>query len=150
MILDSLQNAQFYKGLHPNLDIALDYVVNTDFSSLEMGVYKIKGDAVFAILQSYETKPIEEAKLEAHKKYVDIQLMIQGDEVMGVTPLTKAHKVIEDYPEKDLTFYEGEGQDILVEEGSFTIFFQTDAHAPGILVNSSKTITKVVVKVEMS
>lgn len=149
MILDTLQNADLYKSLDVNLRIGIEYLQNTDFSSLEMGKYEIKGDEVFAILQSYDTKEEADCRLEAHKKYVDIQYMVSGNEIMGVVPFDN-QEITEALPDNDVTFYKGKGAPILVKEGSFTIFFQTDVHAPGIKVGTSEKITKVVVKVALS
>lgn len=149
MILDTLQNANLYEGLDSNLRLGLEYLKNTDFSSLEMGKYEIKGDEVFAILQTYDTKEEKDCRLEAHKKYVDIQYMVSGDELMGVVPFDE-QEVSEALPDNDVTFYKGTGAPILVKEGNFTIFFQTDVHAPGIRVKTSEKIIKVVVKVQLS
>lgn len=148
MILDRLNNANWYKCLDENLALGIEYLQNTDFSSLEMGKHEIKGDEVFAILQSYDTKEEVDCRLEAHKKYVDIQYMVSGDEIMGVVPFDN-QEITEAFPDNDVTFYKGIGVPILVKEGSFTIFFQTDVHAPGIKVGSSEKITKVVVKVAL-
>lgn len=148
MILDTLQNSNLYKTLNENLTLGLEYLQNTDFSKLEMGKYEIKGEEVFAILQTYDTKEESECKLEAHKKYVDIQYMVSGNEIMGVVPFSD-QKITKDLPDNDVTFFEGKGKHILVEEGSFAVFFQTDVHAPGIRTNVSQKIIKVVVKVAL-
>jgi len=149
MILDKLQNAFYYKGLNENLKLGLEYLQNTDFTKLEMGKHEIKNDEVFAILQSYDTKEEIDCKLEAHKKYIDIQYMVSGDEIMGVVPFDN-QEVLEDLPDNDVTFFKGLGEPILVKEGSFVIFYQTDVHAPGIKVSESKKIVKVVVKVQLA
>lgn len=149
MILDTLQNANLYKNLDKNLSLGLEYLKNTDFSSLEMGKYEIKGDEVFAILQTYDTKEEADCRLEAHKKYVDIQYMVSGDELMGVVPFAN-QEISEALPDNDVTFYKGAGESILVKEGSFTVFFQTDVHAPGIKAGLSEKIIKVVVKVQLT
>lgn len=148
MILDTLQNADLYIDLDSNLRLGLEYLQNTDFTSMKMGKYEISGDEVFAILQSYNTKEESDCRLEAHKKYVDIQYMVSGDEIMGVVPFNN-QEITEALPDNDVTFYKGTGAPVLVNEGSFTIFFQTDVHAPGIKVKASKEIVKVVVKVEL-
>ena len=148
MILDRLENINYYKNLDENLTLGLEYLRDTDFSKLEMGKYEIKGDEVFAILQSYDTKEEVDCKLEAHKKYVDIQYMVSGNEIMGVVPFAN-QKITKDLPDNDVTFFEGVGEHILVKEGSFTVFFQRDVHAPGIKVKTSEKIIKVVVKVAL-
>ena len=149
MILDTVQNAGLYKNIHKNLAVGLQYIQDTDFSSLEMGKYEIEGDKIFAILQSYDTKEEADCRLEAHKKYIDIQFMISGDEVMGVVPFNN-QEISEALPDNDVTFFKGTGDHVLVKEGSFTVFYPSDVHAPGIKAGiSNNKIVKVVVKVEL-
>lgn len=148
MILDHISNYQLYTSIAPNLTQGLQYVANTNFAELTPGKYPIKGEDIFAIVDEYFTKPEEKSDLEAHRKYVDIQFMIKGEEYIQVAPL-KDQKISKDIPEKDLTFYEGEGQKIKLSEGHFAIFFQTDAHGPGIQIHQSQQVTKVVLKVAM-
>jgi len=148
MILDHIKNHQLYTSIHPNLTTGLAYVANTNFSEITPGKYIIKDEEIFAIVDEYATKPQEQSNLEAHRKYVDIQYMIQGEEYIQIAPLNN-QTIIEDIPENDLTFYEGAGQKIKLSEGNFVVFFQTDAHGPGIQIHKSETVTKVVVKVAM-
>ena len=131
MILDTIKNTSIYEGLHPNLKLGLKYIKETNFHNMEMGKYEIKGDEVFAILQTYETKPETECRYEAHKKYTDIQFMVKGKELMGVVPFND-QPITENLPDNDVAFYNAKGQNILVEESSFTIFFTNDVHMPGI------------------
>lgn len=149
MILDHINNSHLYKNIHPNLTKGFDYILNTDFSTLETGKHLIQGQEIFALFEKYKSKPIEKSNLEAHKKYVDIQYMIEGEEYIQIAPLT-TQKIIEDIPNNDLTFYEGSGQKIKLKKGNFAIFFQTDAHGPGIQIDKSEEITKVVIKVQIN
>lgn len=147
MILDTVENIDLYKGLHKRLSIGLDYIAQTDFSKLEMGTYELEGDNVFAILQSYDSKIEEDCKLEAHKKYIDIQYLVEGEEYIGVEPLGE-QAILEDKLESnDVVFYKGTALKIKLTAGSFMIFFPTDVHAPGINVDTSEKVVKVVVKV---
>jgi len=149
MILDHISNIHLYKNINVNLSKGLEYIAATDFSKLEEGKHTIQGDQVFAILQSYHSKPETECRLEAHKKYVDIQYVIRGEEFIGVTPLNN-QEVLEDLPDNDVTFYKGKGEKIKVSENNFAIFFQTDVHAPCIQIEKSNEVLKVVIKVEMA
>lgn len=146
MILDDIKNHQLYKNIDHNLALGLDYIVKTNFSEISPGKYNIKGEDVFAIVDEYFTKQEEESELEAHRKYVDIQYMINGEEYIQVAPLNQ-QKISKDFPENDLTFYKGKGQKIKLSAGQFMIFFQTDAHGPGIQIQQSEQVKKVVVKV---
>lgn len=147
MILDTVENISLYKGLQDRLSTGLDYIANTDFSELEMGKHEIEGDSVFAILQTYDSKKEEDCKLEAHKKYIDIQYLIVGQEYIGVEPLTQQEVLEDKLQENDVVFYKGTAPKIKLSAGSFMVFFPTDVHAPGIKVNASEKVIKVVVKV---
>ncbi len=148
MVVDTIQNSTFYANLHPRFAKAFDFIHNTDFSILEDGKYKIEGENIFAIVQEYSTKDKEIAKLEGHHKYIDIQYIHSGVEQIGFAPLND-QSLISDDPEKDLAFYEGNSNFVKIENGMFAIFFPHDLHMPGIKINLSAKVKKVVVKVKV-
>ena len=149
MIIDKLTNSHLYSGLGERVNKAFDYLNNTDFSKTELGKYEIDGDNIFALVNEYNTKDEIEGKLEAHKKYIDVQFVAEGEELMGYAPLEN-QKVIDAYNQKkDITFYSGEKSFALVKEGMFAIFFPTDVHLPGIKVKDKSYVKKVVVKVKV-
>jgi YhcH/YjgK/YiaL family protein len=149
MIIDKLTNSHLYSGLGERVNKAFDYLNNTDFSKTELGKYEIDGDNIFALVNEYNTKDEIEGKLEAHKKYIDVQFVAEGEELMGYAPLEN-QKVIDEYNlRNDITFYSGEKSFALVKEGMFAIFFPTDVHLPGIKVKDKSYVKKVVVKVKV-
>ena len=150
MILDTVENSNLYKALSKGLTLGLEYISNTDFSKLEMGTYKIEGNDVFAILQTYDTKEEVDCRLESHQKYIDIQYMISGEEFVGVTPLNNQEVTEDLLKENDVVFYKGTGSKIKLSAGSFMVFYPTDVHAPGIQTNKASKVIKVVVKVAVS
>lgn len=147
MILDTVKNVKLYKSLNERLTLGLEYISKTDFSSLEMGTYKIDGDDVFAILQTYDTKDESDCRLESHQKYIDIQYMISGEELVGVTPLSNQEVTEDLLKENDVVFYNGVSDKIKLAANSFMIFYPTDVHAPCIKVDKPTKVIKVVVKV---
>jgi YhcH/YjgK/YiaL family protein len=149
MILDQLKNARLYFSTWERISKALQYLRSTDFSILEPGRYDIDGENIYALVSVYNTKPLSSAKWEAHKKYIDIQYVASGKEKMGVTSSDKVIP-LEDYSENnDCTIYKGDGNYILVDEGSFAVFFPTDIHMPGLSINLPKEVKKVVIKVKV-
>jgi YhcH/YjgK/YiaL family protein len=149
MIIDKLTNSHLYKGLGEGISKAFDYLSKTDFTKIELSKYDIDGDNIFALVNEYNTKDESEGKLEAHKKYIDVQFVAKGRELMGYAPLEN-QKAIDEYNEKnDITFYSGEKTFTLVNEGIFAIFFPTDVHMPGIKVEKSEYVKKVVIKVKV-
>lgn len=87
MILDSIKNLRNYEGMHPNFKKAIDFLLNNDLQNLPLGRNEICGDEVFANVMEAKPRGKEEVPLEVHRKYIDIQVPISGDEVMGYTPL---------------------------------------------------------------
>ncbi|HMN24209.1 MAG TPA: YhcH/YjgK/YiaL family protein [Ignavibacteriaceae bacterium] len=149
MIIDKLSNSQLYSGLGERINKAFVYLMETDFSKMELGKYEIDGDNIFAIVNEYQTKDAREGKLEAHKKYIDVQYVAKGSELMGYAPLS-TQKVIDEYNEQnDITFFSGEKSFAKVDEEMFAIFFPTDVHLPGIKLNKSAYVKKVVIKVKV-
>ena len=83
MIIDALANMDFYKNLNESLYKGLRFLRETDLATLPVGRYEIDGDAVFALVQEYETHLPEECRWEAHYTYTDIQYIVEGSEKMG-------------------------------------------------------------------
>ena len=84
MIYDMLANVQKYRGISKNLDTAIDFLVKTDLSALPLGRTEIDGDNVFANVMEAQAKPVEELHFEIHKKYMDIQIDIEGTELICI------------------------------------------------------------------
>lgn len=145
MILDTLENAAKYEGFRAGLSEGFGFLNQPGLAELEDGKHEISGDLVFAMVQRCDGRAIEDGELEGHRKYLDIQFVISGEESMGWTPRS-------DLPEsgaydaaKDLEFFEGAPASVIkVPPGSFTIFLPSDAHLPCV---GDGPIHKVVVKV---
>jgi YhcH/YjgK/YiaL family protein len=149
MIKDNIKNAKNYYNLSQNIKIGLKHLENTDFSSLKNGKYSIKSDEVYAIVQDYHSKPIEEGKFEAHKKYTDIQFIIKGEEKIGIGNLNDFSSCCEYDSEKDIIFFEQNNTEfITLNENEFAIFTPQDAHMPSIAITNPDYVKKVVIKVK--
>lgn len=147
MILDRIENASLYAGLSERLKVGLDYISQTDFSNVPAGKYEIDGKMVYAMVNEYESKPASECKLESHIKYIDIQVILQGEEQVGFVVKTNQQPTIEYNPEKDVMFFQEEVFNFPFTVGDFAIFYPTDLHQPGIQLNGVSKVRKVVVKV---
>lgn len=149
MIIDKLTNAPFYYGLNIKIKKSLEYLNNTDLITLENGRYEIEGDDIFVIIQDYKTKLLSEGRFEAHRKYIDIQYIIEGRESMGYVNLDKFNPETEYDFEKDIVFGKGEGIFLLANKGDFIVFAPQDAHMPGISVQESEYVKKAVIKIKV-
>src|SRR5687768_1995819 len=87
MILDNIENCATYMNLGPRFKQAFDFIARTDLKSLPLGKHEIDGDNLFVILMEYETKDASDCIMENHKKYIDIQYMLRGEELMGIKTL---------------------------------------------------------------
>ena len=149
MIVDKIENANLYKNLGDRIQKSFDYIRQTDLKKLKPGRYDIDGDKIFALISEYQTKAELEGKLEAHRKYIDVQYVIEGEELMGYAPLGD-QEISEPYKEEnDIIFYKGERVFIKVYGGMFAIFFPEDVHMPGIQVEKKSPVRKLVIKVKV-
>jgi biofilm protein TabA len=147
MILDNIKNCKKYEALNRNFEKAFEFLKREDLGDLPVGKYEIDGENVFAMVQEYETKDLENAKYEAHRKYIDIQYLIEGTENMGYASMNKLEVASIYSEENDFMLLTGNPRLILLNEGEFFILFPEDAHMPGIFHKERKKVKKVVVKV---
>ena len=116
----------------------------------EPGRYEIDGENIFALINEYKTKSELEGKLEAHRKYLDVQYVIEGEELMGYTPIG-SQQILEPYKEEnDIIFFKGEKSFTKVSSGMFAIFFPEDIHMPGITSGKISDVKKLVIKVRIN
>jgi biofilm protein TabA len=146
MILDSLKNAGLYLSLNPLFKQAFDFVENNDISAFEPGKTIIDSDKLFISVMEIDGKTPETAKLETHNKYIDIQIVLEGNETMGWLDIDNCKTAVDIYnPEKDITFFkEKPSTYFTLRPGDFVIFFPEDGHAPAI---GNGHIKKAVIKV---
>ena len=130
---------------------AFKFLINSDLLNLEPKRYDIDGDNLYATISEYNTKNEETTKFEAHRKYIDIQYVIKGKEIMNLSPRGMVKDVVTPYDSaKDLEFM---NVDKVVNHtatpSNFFIFFPTDAHRPGIKDGVSAPVRKIVIKVKV-
>ncbi|MBR4433560.1 MAG: YhcH/YjgK/YiaL family protein [Bacteroidaceae bacterium] len=145
MILDSLENLASYAALNPLFAEAIRFLQDTDLASLEPGKIVLEPDRLIVNVNAIPPKTAEEAKLETHVEFIDIQVPITAEETMGYTPAA-------DLPEApydasiDMALYPGRAANyFILKPGMFAIFFPADGHAPGITPTGLK---KIIIKVK--
>lgn len=146
MVVDNIQQASLYYALSPGIETALRYLASTDLQAAQPGRHELAGGC-FALVQDYDTMPREEKKWEAHRKYIDVQFIARGIELMGYADCSML-RMVEEYDDaKDVEFLEGDGSFVVAREAVFIILFPRDAHMPGVAEISPGPVRKVVVKV---
>ncbi len=149
MILDKVENVLLYADMHPSIVRALEYLRKTDFAKLPNGKYELAGTDLFSIVNDYITKDLEDCRLEAHRKYIDIHYMAGGSEIIGFSLFNDQEPATEYDEANDFILYCGEKNYIKIEEKMFAIFFPSDLHMPGLIVEKPARVKKVVVKVRV-
>ncbi len=146
MIHDRLDRHSRYAGLHPLFARAFEFLRDTDLMALPPGRHDIDGDRLFVIVESCEGRTRAEARLECHRRYIDIQLVLEGIDEMGWRSLAECVSPATGYDEKrDIRFFsDAPSSWIATPAGTFCLFFPEDAHAPLV---SEGWVRKVVVKV---
>ena len=145
MILDTFSHIDNYKGLD-DVYTALKFLAAADLSSYAEGRYEIDGDNIYFIVQSYDSVP-GKTIAEAHRKYIDIQLLLSGEEVIAVAPLECEKELVEAHPESDAWLYSCATQPIVLTPGSFMVLYPNDIHLPGLAKDQPVSCRKIVVKV---
>lgn len=132
-------------------DKAFNFLKDNDLKKLELKRYDIDGDNLFVPVSEYMTKNEEDAKFESHQKYIDIQYVVSGKELIGVAPASLKKDVLIPYdPAKDIEFMTVERySDFPATPERFFIFFPGDLHRPGLKDGENSPVRKVVVKVKI-
>lgn len=152
MILDKASNASLYKMVLPQIVTALEKASLYTPDNYPGGCVEVDGKNLFLILNSYETHSPESALMEAHKKYVDVMYMLEGEEIVYVKPTDNLSHITQAYDEINdalLASLDDDATPVRLKEGSFLVLFPDDAHAPGCYVNSSKRVKKIIAKIKL-
>ncbi|MDK2799302.1 DUF386 domain-containing protein [Thermoanaerobacteraceae bacterium SP2] len=147
MIVDNIKNIDFYLKINDGIAHGLKYIKDNDLTKLDVGKYEIDGEHLYLMIQNYKTKPINEGKWEAHRRYVDIQYIMQGKETVGYANVNKLRPFNEYDKTKDIVFLKGSGDFFTISEGYFAIFAPEDAHMPCIAYKEPQFVKKAVIKV---
>jgi YhcH/YjgK/YiaL family protein len=139
--------ARQYQKNKASWDKAFAWLKATDLQTIAKGRYPIEGDTVYASVTEDSSKDFEKTNWESHRKYIDLQSVIRGEEKIGVCPVSKA-TVTKAYDEKlERANYSAEGKYFTATPGTFFLFFPNDAHRPNITPGGNKVVKKVVIKI---
>jgi YhcH/YjgK/YiaL family protein len=153
MIIDSLANLDRYRGLDPRLDRGLEALkaLGIERTALPDGRHELAGADLYAVLSSYRTQAPEAKALEAHRRYLDIQVVLQGREILSWAPLERLTLKVPYSEAEDIAYYGDRGMDVALEPGLFAVLFPHDGHRPGCHPAGGQAITvrKLVLKVRL-
>jgi YhcH/YjgK/YiaL family protein len=149
MIQSTLDQAARYEALSTRFAQAFSYLRTID-GTQELGRVDLAGDDVFALVQQYTTKPLDKAKFEAHRKYIDVQFVYSGRETILWAPLAAMTEETMAYDaEKEAALFTlvPDVTPLHLSAGHFAILYPEDAHAPCVEWDTPSEVFKVVVKV---
>ena len=149
MIKDLINNAHRYDDLHPNFRSVLEILQSLNLNALQPGHIELDGKYVYININETNSKTKEEALLESHRQYIDIQMPLTGTETFGIKQTAECTKPIDEFDtECDIIFYEDTPNEyITLNKGEFVIFFPEDAHAP--CINTTDNHLKLIVKISV-
>lgn len=151
MILDKIDNWNMYFRKESILYDGMRFILEEFNENIRDGRYEIKGNDIYAMVQSYSTEAPETKKFESHKQYIDVQYIVSGRELMGWLPVYELETMTTYSEEKDVVFYhpkEGISQLVLMP-GMFAVFYPADAHRPCCFFDEPEQVRKIVVKVRV-
>jgi YhcH/YjgK/YiaL family protein len=152
MVLDNVKNSKLYFNLNDKFKAAFDFIDKAVSGNYDAGKYEINGQDLYANIDVYNTKLAADGKFEGHKKYIDVQYVVSGTEAMKVVDVKNTVANSQDNAPNDCMFYQDSelSSVIIVEQGSFAIFYPNDIHMPGLALNDIPSkVKKIVVKVKI-
>ena len=150
MIFDSLHNADSYFTAHWWQD-TLAYIRSAT-SSLSDGVHPVRTDAIVARVHTGRTGPASEAVLESHRAYVDVHVVLDGQETITIWPADRLHIRTPYNDQQDVVFYDpptDEGTQLTLSPGFFAVFFPQDAHMTQLMDRRPAAVKKLVMKISV-
>jgi len=146
MILDKLKNLINYLNIHSAFGLVDEYLIYNDLNKLEPGTYKIDGDKIYIIIAEAKANPDANPKIETHKKYIDIQITIDGSFKLGWKALSDCKDINKEYDsESDYQLFNEEPDFVMnLLPGTFAVYFPEDGH---LVYPPEKYVKKAIFKV---
>ena len=138
------------KNLQERITDAVTFMKNLDFAAQPLGKYEVDADFYY-VLQAYDSKSEETARYEAHRKYVDVQFIVEGCERIDIAPLNGLAVETDYAEEKDVMFLQAPAQaaQAVLTAGGYVVLYPEDAHRPGVAVDKPAAVKKIVGKVRV-
>ena len=150
MIVDKFENARLYAPLSEKLAKAFEILRVQTLADKPAGRYDVDGDDLYYVVDEYCTRPVEKCRFETHKKYIDVQLMLSGREIVGYCPDDALTTQTPYDEQKDIEFFDVPKQYAEIDfcQGVLCVFWPQDGHMPGCAAEPTN-IRKIVVKIRI-
>lgn len=150
MIVTTMEQLRSYESLHPGFRRAFDALRTAAGEAFQTGRRPLDGEDLYLVGLEYGTKPVGEAVYESHRRYIDVMLLLSGEELVGSAPARRAGELLRPYSEKGdaMLTKGGEGCSMIrLGPGDVAVFFPEEAHAPGLAADGAGTVRKLIAKV---
>lgn len=150
MIVDALGQSGRYRGISFLLDKGLEAAARLAANPPDDGRIELAGPALTAGLATYDTEQPGSKLFEAHRRFIDIQVVLSGCETLYWAPLSSLSGRVDYDDAKDISFHDGPaGLAVPLSPGWFTVLFPDDAHKPGCVAPGAgpARVRKLVIKV---
>lgn len=150
MIFGNIENLKEYPFLDQAIKECFEYAKNNNLISYDKGSYEIEGDKLFVNIAEYETTNPDNRFWEAHKKYLDLHMVLSGSEQIDLNFIDNMN--LENYVKKDdfLPMQGEKNSSLILREKDFLICYPSDCHKTGIEVKNSEKIKKAIFKIKIS
>ncbi|MCM8789364.1 MAG: YhcH/YjgK/YiaL family protein, partial [Candidatus Omnitrophica bacterium] len=150
VIIDRIENFENYKKISRRLQLAFDFILNYKKKKMCESKYEADGNKIYGLVQRYHTQPSDKLVWEAHRKYIDVQCILEGEENMGYAHISDMEQISEYIESDDYALFKGDGAYFKVKGGFFTIFLPHDCHKVRMQTeDGSCLVKKIVVKIHI-
>ncbi|MGX8701244.1 YhcH/YjgK/YiaL family protein [Caproiciproducens sp.] len=146
MIYDKLSKISRYKGLHPNIDTAIEFILTHSLDTLPNGKNIIDGDNVYVNVISATTREAAQDRCEFHERYIDLHIDISGEEKIEVS-LSAPVPVGEFDETTDSGLCDAQNRTEFLLGDNFIMIFLREPHLPLIVANKEKNVRKCIFKI---
>lgn len=145
MVVDYVTHYEKYAKVVPNFLEGMQFALS--LKDKAAGRYE-QGD-IYAMVQEGVTEAISDGDFERHEKYIDVQIMVDGEEIMEWEDMSKLEECIPYIEEKDAGFCKGKGQKFHIKKGMFYLVFPHDAHKPCRHAEVPTIYKKIILKIKI-
>jgi len=147
--INSVEFKRQYEANKATWDKCFAFLADTaKLAKLAPGKYPIDGENAYASITDMPTRTTDIAKWESHRKYIDLQYVIKGEETIGVCPIAAATVTVPYDEKKDGANYIADGKYYLATPNVFYLFFPSEVHKPNIKVDGYESDKKLVIKIK--
>ena len=150
MIIDSIKNAHKYYAVHPSLKASFEALMKIDESTPNERI-TVDGDNIFINLSEYTNKNVDDCLFESHKKYIDIQYVVSGEEYIDLCDQEILEFTDNRLDTDDIAFFKNTDKFSRADltEGMFVVIFPGEAHRPCVApdgkgVKVRKAVAKII------